>query len=148
MQFGCFYVMTVNKLDRNIKSIRKVVFVDEQGFQNEFDEIDDSDNVVHMLLCYDDESIGTCRCYKENGEYKIGRVAVLKEYRGKGLGEELVKQAEKKIYEWGGREVVLSSQVRVQGFYEKLGYVAEGDVYMDEMCPHIKMRKKLEPSSI
>ena len=85
MQFGCFYVMTVNKLDRNIKSIRKVVFVDEQGFQNEFDEIDDSDNVVHMLLCYDDESIGTCRCYKENGEYKIGRVAVLKEYRGKGL---------------------------------------------------------------
>ena len=148
MQYGFFYVINVNKLDPNIKMIRKTVFEDEQGFIDEFDEIDNSDNVVHMLLCYDDESIGTCRCYKENGEYKIGRVAVLKEYRGKGLGEELVKQAEKKIYEWGGREVVLSSQVRVQGFYEKLGYVAEGDVYMDEMCPHIKMRKKLEPSSI
>ena len=148
MQYGCFYVINVNKLDPNIKMIRKTVFEDEQGFVDEFDEIDNSDNVVHMLLCYDDERIGTCRCYKQNEEYKIGRVAVLKAYRGKGLGEKLVRLAEKKIYEWGGREVVLSSQVRVQGFYEKLGYVAEGEIYMDQMCPHIKMKKKLEGSSL
>ena len=148
MQFGCFYVMTVNKLDRNIKSIRKAVFVDEQGFQNEFDEIDDSDTVVHMLLCKDDEPIATCRFFKINDEYKIGRIAVVKEYRGQGIGRIIVRCAEEKVYELGGRELSLSSQVRVQGFYEKLGYVAEGEIYMDQMCPHIKMRKKLEGHSL
>lgn len=143
MQFGCFYSMSFDKLDRNEERIRKAVFVDEQGFQNEIDELDDQGKAVHIVLFYDDEAIGTCRYYMQNGVYKIGRIAVLKKYRGKGYGASLVKVAEEKIYEEGGREVVLSAQVRTRGFYEKIGYVAEDEEFMEEMCPHIKMRKKL-----
>lgn len=128
--------------------IRKTVFEDEQGFIDEFDEIDENDKTKHVVLYKDSVPIATCRFFKVNDEYKIGRIAVVKEYRGQGIGRIIVSCAEEKVYELGGRELCLSSQVRVQGFYEKLGYVAEGDVYMDEMCPHIKMRKKLEPSSI
>ena len=117
-------------------------------FMSKFDEIDNSDTVVHMLLCKDDEPIATCRFFKVNNEYKIGRIAVVKEYRGQGIGRIIVSCAEEKVYELGGRELCLSSQVRVQGFYEKLGYVAEGEIYMDQMCPHIKMKKKLEGSSL
>lgn len=148
MQYGCFDVKSFNKLVPNIKMIRKVVFEDEQGFRDEFDGIDDSDTVVHMLLCKDDEPIATCRFFKVNDEYKIGRIAVVKEYRGQGIGKMIVRCAEEKVYELGGRELSLSSQVRVQGFYEKLGYVAEGEIYMDQMCPHIKMKKKLEGHSL
>ena len=148
MKYGCFDVKTFNKLEPNIRMIRKIVFEDEQGFIDEFDEIDNSDTVVHMLLCKDDEPIATCRFFKVNDEYKIGRIAVVKEYRGQGIGRIIVSCAEEKVYELGGRELCLSSQVRVQGFYEKLGYVAEGEIYMDQMCPHIKMKKKLEGSSL
>ena len=148
MKYGCFDVKTFNKLEPNIKMIRKIVFEDEQGFIDEFDEIDNSDTVVHMLLCKDAVPIATCRFFKVNNEYKIGRIAVVKEYRGQGIGRIIVSCAEEKVYELGGRELCLSSHVRVQGFYEKLGYVAEGEIYMDQMCPHIKMKKKLEGSSL
>lgn len=143
MQFGCFYSMSFDRLDTNEERIRKTVFVEEQGFQNEIDDLDEKGRAIHIVLFYDDEAIGTCRYYKKNGEYRIGRIAVLKEYRGNGYGAALVKRAEEKIYEEGGREAVLSAQMRTKGFYEKSGYESEGEVYMEEMCPHIKMRKKL-----
>ena len=139
-----FEVMTYHKLPDDAIMIRKVVFEDEQGFEEEFDELDESDKVKHMVFYKDGEPIGTCRYYIEDDEYRIGRIAVIKEYRGKGFGQMIVRYAEDKILEIGGRETVLSAQVRAKGFYEKMGYVGEGEIYMEEMCPHIKMRKNFK----
>lgn len=139
-----FEVVTYDKLPDDAIMIRKVVFEDEQGFEEEFDELDESDKVKHMVFYKDGEPIGTCRYYIEDDEYRIGRIAVIKEYRGKGIGQMIVRYAEDKILEIGGRETVLSAQVRAKGFYEKLGYVGEGEIYMEEMCPHIKMRKNFK----
>ena len=139
-----FEVVTYNKLPDDAIMIRNVVFKDEQGFEDEFDELDESDKVKHMVFYKDSEPIGTCRYYMEDGKYKIGRIAVVKEYRGKGVGQLIVRCAENQIFEIGGREIVLSAQVRAKGFYEKLGYVGEGEIYMEEMCPHVKMRKSLK----
>ena len=136
-----FEVMNYDKLPDDAILIRKVVFEDEQGFEEEFDELDESDKVKHMVFYKDSKPIGTCRYYMENDEYRIGRLAVIKEYRGKGIGQLIVRCAEDKILEIGGKEIVLSAQVRAKGFYEKMGYIAEGEIYMEEMCPHIKMRK-------
>lgn len=138
-----FDIVTYDKLPDDAIMIRKVVFEDEQGFEEEFDELDESDKVKHMVFYKDSEPIGTCRYYIEDNEYRIGRIAVIKEYRGKGIGEFIVRVAEDKVFEIGGRETVLSAQVRAKGFYEKIGYAEEGEIYMEEMCPHIKMRKKL-----
>lgn len=143
-----FDVAIYDKAHSDEMMIRNRVFQDEQGFEDEFDEIDENNRAKHMVIYKNGEPIATCRFFKINDEYKIGRIAVVKEYRGQGIGKMIVRCAEEKVYELGGRELCLSSQVRAQGFYEKIGYVTEGEIYMDQMCPHIKMRKKLEGHSL
>lgn len=123
--------------------IRKAVFMEEQGFENEFDSVDTY--AFHAVLFTDENIPAACgRLYSNDGKcFIIGRIAVLKPFRGKGLGERIVKALENKARELGGHETELSAQVRAMGFYEKLGYFPFGEEYLDEYCPHISMRKKL-----
>ena len=94
-----------------------------------------------LILTDNGEPVSTGRLFTENGDYHIGRIAVMKPYRGKGLGREIVSLLESKISELGGGTAVLSAQTRVKGFYEAMGYTAYGDEYFDEYCPHISMKK-------
>ncbi|MGN1106807.1 MAG: GNAT family N-acetyltransferase [Huintestinicola sp.] len=123
--------------------IRKAVFIEEQGFENEFDEIDGY--AFHaVLFAEDDFPIACGRLYSSDGKrFIIGRIAVLKQFRSKGFGEKIVTALENKACELGGTETELSAQVRAKGFYERLGYSPFGEEYFDEYCPHIAMRKKL-----
>lgn len=75
--------------------------------------------------------------------YHIGRIAILKEYWKFHLGGTIIKKLEDHIKEVGGNKIQLSSQVSAKKFYSKLGYKEEGNEYLDEFCPHIKMIKKL-----
>ncbi len=123
--------------------IRKKVFVEEQGF---IDEFDDTDKVSKHLLVYEeDKAIATCRIFfdEEKGSYMVGRLAVIKEFRGKNIGSKVLKRAEDIIRRDGGKSVILSSQEEVVNFYEKQGYSKEGDLYLDEGCPHILVKKLL-----
>lgn len=132
-----------NHLTEDAKFIRDTVFVKEQGFQNEYDE---ADEFAKSLVVYDNEKpVGTCRFYFDSkfGCYHIGRIAILKEYRKQGLGAFIVTEAEKNIADEGGNEIVISGQVRVAKFYEKLGYTPYGEPYDDEGVPHIELRKTL-----
>ena len=132
-----------NYLPEEAKKIRSEVFVKEQGFYDEYDEFDDI--AKHMVMYSNEEPISTCRIYYnyEKESYIIGRVAVLKEWRGKNIGRRILNAAEEYIRENGGKSVMLSGQVRVAGFYEKLGYIKQGETYLDEGCPHIWMKKNL-----
>lgn len=122
--------------------IRTEVFVKEQKFENELDDMDDK--CKHIVLYDEDKPVGCCRIYKkEEGCYGVGRVAVLDTYRGCGAGRRIMEEAEKCVKEIGGKEIKLSAQLRVQKFYEGLGYVCKGEVYLDEYCPHIAMTKQL-----
>ncbi len=125
------------------RAIRKLVFEQEQGFHDEFDEIDDI--AFHLVVETGGKPVACGRIFPagEPGTYKLGRLAVLKEYRGGGIGALAVASLERKAKELGAERIALSAQCRVRGFYEKLGYVAEGDVYYEEYCPHIKMTKTL-----
>lgn len=123
------------------KSIRLQVFVNEQGFEQEFDDIDP---IARHLVIYDgDRPVATGRLFEENGAAVIGRVAVLPDYRQHHLGAAVVQRLEKEAKAAGYTRVGLSAQCRVQGFYEKLGYHAVGDTYLDEFCEHIHMEKAL-----
>ncbi len=132
-----------NYLPQDAKAIRTKVFVEEQGFKNEFDEIDK--NATHLVMYDGKKPIAACRIYysKEKNSYAIGRIAVIKEYRGKSLGGKILSFAEKIIIRKGGTKVYLSAQQEVSPFYIKNGYAAKGDVYYDEFCPHISMWKDL-----
>lgn len=126
------------------KEIREAVFREEQGFQNEFDEIDHT--ATHIVLFNEDElPVATCRVFwnKTMNTYTLGRLAVIKKCRGKNIGSAIVREAEKCVQEKGGKSIVLHSQCQAAGFYKKLGYEEFGDIENEEGCPHIWMRKSL-----
>ncbi len=135
----CFY----HALCGDARDIRTRVFVEEQGFCHEFDEID---QFADCLVLYDGETpVATGRLYpsREPGEYILGRIAVIKSHRGQNLGAQVISLLEERARELGARCACLSAQCRAQGFYEKQGYRAESEPYLEEFCPHVTMKKSL-----
>ncbi|MDE6746358.1 MAG: GNAT family N-acetyltransferase [Oscillospiraceae bacterium] len=129
-------------LPEEARLIRTEVFMEEQGFKNEFD--DDDSRCIHAVIFSEGKPAATGRLFPpENGVCAIGRLAVRKSFRGKNLGAETVMLLEEKARELGAEKIALSAQCRVREFYEKLGYTASGEVYSDEFCPHIHMEKLL-----
>lgn len=136
-------IRAYDKLPQEAVQIRMAVFVEEQGFNEEFDTIDDIS--THLVLFCDDKAAAVCRFYFDDikKEYLIGRLAVLPQYRGKGYGADLVIEAERMIRSRGGSSISLHSQCQAQRFYEKLGFFAYGESDFDEDCPHQWMTKSL-----
>ena len=122
-------------------NIRTKVFVEEQGFKEEFDTIDKI--AEHLILFVDDNPIGTCRYYKKDDSYYFGRLAILKEYRNKNYGGLLLKEAINNLKKENAHKVILNSQLSAKDFYIKHGFLQEGEVFYEEGCPHIKMYLKL-----
>ena len=133
-------IQILNAINDDIKKIRIDVFMKEQGFENEFDEI-----AKFVLLSIDGKAVGTCRFFPSDieGDAHIGRMAVRKLYRGQNLGSKIMLAAENGIRRDGFKTCSLSAQVKAKPFYESLGYMAEGEEYLDEDCPHVMMRKQL-----
>lgn len=133
--FGC--------LPERAKQIRTEVFVREQGFQEEFDDMDVCS--YHALLQCDGREIGTARMFFEDdpNTMHIGRVAVLKPERGGGSGSMLLSACEQKAKQLGARRVVLGAQCRAMKFYERNGFRAFGECFDDQGCPHRMMEKLL-----
>ena len=112
-------------------ALRMRVFVDEQKVPP-WEEMDDFDETAdHFAAFRDGVIVGTARLVdKGNGVGKIGRVAVEKEARGLGIGKALMLA----VMEHGYRQLhtfTLDAQVEAMPFYERLGFVAEGPVFLD-----------------
>ncbi len=125
--------------------IRRTVFIQEQNVP-ESEEIDDhdilNDDVAdHFLFLKNGCPVGTVRCLKKGGGVlKVGRVAVLKEARGGGIGREMMALTEKTY-----PEIVvfaLDAQEHAIPFYEKCGYVASGEIFLDAGIRHRHMEKR------
>ena len=112
--------------------------------REEFDE-HDGDGTRYVVLLDDGYPVATCRFYEVGAERVVlGRVVVLPEYRGRGLGRRVVEEAEHWIGELGYREVVIDSRTVVVPFYEKLGYAAVDDaVVKSGSFDCIRMRKTI-----
>lgn len=122
------------------REIREEVFVKEQEYpiELEFDEADE--NCWHLVLTNNEKAIATARLLKlSEGVFKPGRIAVLKEYRGKNIGAELLTLIIEKAREMGAKELHIGAQTYAVGFYEKFGFKTTGEEYMDEHIPHIDM---------
>lgn len=134
---------TYDFLTDDVKIIRQKVFMEEQGFENEFDGIDDT--AIHIVLYDEKTPVATCRVFKgeEEGSYILGRLAVRKEYRGRSIGTDMMKEAEKLVIHNNGHSLKLHAQCRVKNFYAQSGYEEYGKVEDDEGCPHIWMKKEL-----
>ena len=120
-------------------AIRRVVFIEEQGVSLA-DEVDGRDGEAeHLLALLDGAPVGTARMLVEGETGKIGRVAVLAGARGKGIGAALIRAAVDRLRERGLRVARLGAQTHALGFYEGLGFRAEGPVYDDAGIPHRDM---------
>jgi len=118
--------------------VRYTVFVEEQKVpvEIELDEFDPSS--LHAIAFGADESVlGTGRLLPDG---HIGRMAVLRQARGAGVGSALLRALLQAARMRGDREAILSAQTHAIPFYERFGFVAEGEEYDDAGIPHRAMR--------
>lgn len=120
-------------------SIRLRVFVREQGVPKEIELDEDDKKATHFLADVHGKAVGTARLVVQRGQAKIGRMAVLKSYRGRGVGKELLTRAVGLARKNGAKVIFLHAQVPVIGFYEKMGFHCVGRVFVEAGIPHRKM---------
>lgn len=127
-----------------VREIRTCVFTLEQGADgdSEFDSYDRS-SLFALLYC-ENKAVGTARVVLTEKGYKIGRIAILKEYRGRGFGADIVKAVCEKAFDKGAEAVYVDAQNYAVPFYEKLGFKIIGDEITDRGLPHIPMMLKGE----
>lgn len=132
-QAGAYYVRIQGMAKQHAITLRR-----------EFDEHDGPDT-QYIVLTDDDFPVATCRFYPlDDRSAMIGRVVVLPEYRGKGLGKVVVEEAESWLRDLGYTTAVVESRDVAVGFYEKLGYaVTDRRVIHGDTFDCIRMEKAL-----
>lgn len=126
-------VSTSDELQAALR-IRHEVFVQEQGVPVAEEQDACDATAVHLLALVDGVPAGTARLVGA----KVGRVAVLPAFRGHGVGVALMEEVHRLA---GDEELYLDAQVGVIGFYERLGYTAEGPEFLDAGILHRRMRR-------
>ena len=139
---------TKDELDLGF-ALRIEVFVKEQKvpMELEFDEKDNSENTVHVGFFDNNKLIGVARLIDlDKDVIHIGRVVIDKEYRGQGIGRELIIGCENIAQQILKRKIIieLSAQIQAENFYKSLGYNRVNDIiYLDAGIEHVDMRKEI-----
>lgn len=137
-------IQATDALMSAVYSLRRDVFVVEQGVPEEI-EVDEHDKVAtHLAALSDGHVIGTLRIVLHRRTAKIGRMAVSASSRKEGIGRELMEFAATTASRRGAEEIILGAQLTACEFYKRLGYIEEGAVFDDGGIPHVMMRKKLQ----
>jgi hypothetical protein len=123
------------------RRIRELVFVREQGVPLEL-EWDDQDERCDHALAYaaDGSAVGTGRLLPDG---HIGRMAVLKEWRGRGVGAVVLQALIEQARQRGHASARLNAQTYAAGFYRRFGFDVSGSEFMDAGIPHLPMRREL-----
>lgn len=131
-------------LGQRASELRRRVFIDEQQVP-EAEEWDGQDpGCLHFLACENGQPVGTARLLPDG---HIGRVAVLGQARGRGIGLRLMRETIAAARLLGHEEVVLAAQIQAMPFYERLGFQAYGEEFLDAGIPHRNMRLMLSSCS-
>ena len=119
------------------RPIRELVFIDEQGVPREL-EWDDRDACSVHAIAFDPKqrAIGTARLLPDA---HIGRMAVLRHWRGRGVGSALARELIGRAAEQGFREVALNAQLQAEAFYRRLGFIPRGPVFEEAGIAHREM---------
>jgi len=131
---------------RKSLQVREAVFVREQNVPIELERDEYDADALHLLAINTNtnEPVGTARIVdKGNGVAKIGRVAVLSTFRGLGVGDALMNAAIGTTRTLNFVTLILDAQLPVIAFYERFGFVAEGDVFLDAGIEHRRMTRRV-----
>jgi predicted GNAT family N-acyltransferase len=122
--------------------VRTVVFVDEQKVSIE-EEIDEhEDEAIHFIGYEDKSPIAASRLRWVDNYGKLERICILKNYRGKSYGSQLIKAMEAKVTSKGYTQTKLNAQTRAIDFYKQHGYQVVSDEFLDAGIPHVTMTKQ------
>lgn len=125
-------------------AIRRRVFIEEQRVPEEIELDADDARALHVLALEDDGRAVGCGRMVAHAEYaKIGRMAVLRERRGAGVGRAMLEFLVTCARERGFRRAVLDAQLHAEGFYLKLGFTPVGEVFEEAGIKHRRMERAL-----
>lgn len=131
-------------LDKQIKSLRKEVFVDALQFKIEDEFEKDESKYIHCCLYEKNELIAYARVAIQDSNVRVGRVAVRKDKRRNGYGRQIMFWAETEALKHNISDVEVHALCSAVDFYKKLDYVVVGDEFMEEGKQHLLMTKHLE----
>ena len=122
-----------------LKNIREKVFIQEQKVTPELEWDGMDEKAIHFLVFKDEKAIGCARAIVIKSQMQLGRMAVLKEYRGQGAGSTLIDKAivTAKLKQLSG--IHISAQCNAINFYVKFGFEVMGDTYLDAEILHCDM---------
>ena len=127
-------------LMRKSHKIRHKVFVNEQDCPEEI-EWEFEEECTHFLVFENEKEVATARHRKTDKGYKLERFAVLKSERGNGYGHIVLKAILNDLSDFKG-QIYMHAQVDVIPFYEKMGFIKEGDLFEEANIMHYKMTLK------
>ena len=125
-------------------AIRRRVFIEEQHVPEEIELDADDAHAFHALATLGGDAIGCGRMLDHgDSEVKIGRMAVIPQFRGTGVGRDILRFLMDRARARGRRKAILHAQLTAEGFYLKEGFTRLGDVFDEAGIAHRKMEKLL-----
>jgi predicted GNAT family N-acyltransferase len=133
---------TSSEVDEALE-LRRRVFVGQQGVTLEADRDGLDPTALHLVALDAGQVIGTCRLVFDGGLARLGRMAVEDDYRGRGIGAEILAEAEHQARAAGAGRIRLHAQTAARSLYERGGFEVQGVEFMEEGIPHLTMEKRL-----
>ena len=124
-------------------ALREEVFCGEQGVSLADERDGRDEEALHLVVVDDGVVVASCRLLVEGATVKLGRMAVSRTRRGLGLARALITESETRARALGAERVVLAAQLNAQALYDRAGYDAYGDVFLDAGIEHVMMAKTL-----
>ncbi len=124
-------------------AIRRRVFIDEQHVPEDIEMDEDDARAFHALATQGGKAVGCGRFVAHGDHVKIGRMAVLPEFRNHGIGQRILEFLMRAARERGYRRAVLHAQLSAEGFYLKGGYTPVGEVFEEAGIAHRRMERAL-----
>jgi hypothetical protein len=123
-----------------VMPIRHEIFIKEQKVPEELEWDEFDQNALHAIVKKENQVIGTARLIIDNTIAKIGRMAIQKECRQQGIGQELLSTLIQRAKEKGAQECILHAQTHAIAFYAKADFEPNGPIFDEAGIPHVEMR--------
>jgi predicted GNAT family N-acyltransferase len=128
-----------------VMALRHAVFCAEQGVPEELERDAEDATALHVVAVDRGRVVATCRLLGAGRTVRLGRMAVDRALRRRGVGAALLDAAHAIAAERGASAVLIHAQTSALGFWERAGYVAEGPEFEEAGIAHVAMRRALAP---